>query len=74
MRPPLTRSTIETAREHAWAVQHGRIIVWHPQMDSYFDTDDTPESRRRFRGAIVAEVGWDGSVTKIKDKKPRRPK
>lgn len=79
-RTPLTRATIAAAQEHAWAVQHSRVIIWHPTMGGYFDTDDTAEARRRFRGSIYAEVGWDGHVTRIKPckkcaaKKPRRAK
>ena len=73
-RTPLTRTIIEAAREHAWAVQRGRVIIWHPTMGGYFDTDDTPKTRKRFRGSIVAEVGWDGHVTKIRPKKARRAK
>lgn len=72
-RPPLTRSIIEAARENAYLVQKARVIVWHPQA-AYFDTDDTPNTRARFKGRIVAEVSKGGHVEKIKQRKARRAK
>ncbi len=64
-RPPLTRTVIAAAQEHAWGADHARVIVWHPQA-GYFDTDDTLAARRRFVGQIVALVSRGGHVEKIK--------
>lgn len=70
-REPLTRGILETAKEHAWAVQASRIVVWHDDYGGgYFDVDDTEQNRVRFRGRVEAEVSWDGDVEK--KKRPRR--
>ena len=73
---PLTRSVLEDAREHAWAAHTNRIIVWDESYGGgYFDTDDTPSNRERFKGKVVAEVTWDGFVEKkTKPRRARRPK
>lgn len=74
-RAPLTRSVTENAREHARAVQRNRIIIWTDEYGgSYFDTDDTEETRKRFGKNVVADVSWDGFVEKQKPRRAKRPK
>ena len=62
----LTRQTIDAAVEHAGLVGTARVILWRRGV-GFFDTDDTPEARRR--GKPVAIVEPSGKVKKIRRNK-----